>query len=252
MEKISVTILTKNSASTLKNVLEALELFDEVLIYDNGSTDETLEIASSFRNARIEKGSFDGFGPTHNKASALAKNDWIFSVDSDEIATKQLVEEINKLKLDIRCVYSVWRKNFYRDTFVKGCGWYPDRVNRLYNKTTTRFSSDLVHEKIQSCSLHEVKLNNPLLHTPYKSIAEFLNKMQNYTSLYATQEGGKKKSSLAIAITHGIFAFIKSYLIKRGILLGSVGLEISIYNGITSYYKYLKLREKRSSNTSMS
>lgn len=236
----------------LKDVLKALERFDEVLIYDNGSTDNTIEIASSFPNVCIQKGSFDGFGPTHNKASALTKNDWVFSVDSDEIATKELVDEIDQLHLDKKFVYSVWRKNFYRGVFIKGCGWYPDRVNRLYNKTSTHFSNDLVHEKIENSTVQEVKLNNPLLHTPYKSITDFLNKMQNYTTLYAAQQTQRKSSSLTTAVVHGLFAFIKSYVIKMGFILGSVGLEISIYNGITSYYKYLKLREKRGNNTPMS
>ena len=67
--------------------------------------------------------------------------------------------------------------------------------------------------------------------------------MQHYSTLFAEQNKGKKKSSLFHAIFHGFFAFFKSYILKTGIFLGAQGFIISLYNGHTAYYKYLKLAE---------
>lgn len=240
---ISVTILTKNSSKYLQEVLEALCAFNEVLIYDNGSTDATLAIARTFPNVTIHEGLFTGFGPTHNVASSLAKNDWILSIDSDEIATPELLQEINQLQLDPGKVYSIPRKNYYNGKWIRWCGWYPDRQIKLYNKKQTRFSEAQVHEAVITKGMEVVLLKDAVIHYPYANSADFLKKMQLYSDLFAAQYQGKRRSSTGRAIAHGIFTFFKSYLLKRGFLGGSEGFEISVYNANTAFYKYLKLAE---------
>lgn len=240
---ISVTILTKNSAKYLSQVFEALASFDEVLIYDNGSSDDTLSIAKCFPNVTVRQGPFTGFGPTHNVASDLAKHDWIFSIDSDEVATPELVQELATLALDSSSVYSVWRQNFYNGRWIRWCGWYPDRQVKLYNRQKTRFSDAQVHEAVITDNMKVVELVAPVRHYPYENTADFLNKMQTYSALYAKQARGKR-SSVSKAVGHGVFAFFKSYILKRGFLGGREGFIISVYNGNTAFYKYLKLLEE--------
>lgn len=239
---ISVTILTKNSQKYLEKVLKNLERFPEVIIFDTGSTDRTKEIANGFPNVSWHLGDFKGFGPTHNQASALAKYDWILSLDSDEVITPELVDEIFALSLDEGKVYSFWRKNFYRGKHIAGCGWYPDRVIRLYNRQSTRFSDDLVHEKVLDKMLQQIKLTHPVLHYPFDSVSSFIKKMDVYSDLFAKQS--TRKASITKAFFHALFAFFKSYILKRGFLLGSEGFEISWYNMNCAFYKYAKLAEK--------
>lgn len=238
---ISVTILVKNGQLHLEQVIQALKRFDEVLVVDTGSTDSSREIAKRFSNVRLVDEPFIGFGPTHNVASTLAKHDWILSLDADEIASQELVDEIFALQLDPNSVYTISRHNYFRGKFIKGCGWYPDCPIRLYNKTVTRFSDALVHEAVVSTGLHKKALKNPVKHYPYNTISDFLAKMQSYSTLFAKQYSGKRKSSLTKALGHGFFAFFKSYILKRGIFLGKEGFIISLYNSHTAYYKYLKL-----------
>src|SRR5581483_11061610 len=137
---ISVTVLTKNSEKYLEKVLEKASRFDEIAVLDTGSEDSTFEIIKNFPKVTLYKSPFLGFGPSHNLISSLAKHDWILSLDSDEILTDALIEEILQVKLHPSCVYSFPRKNFYRGKWIKGCGWYPDRVFRLYNRNETRFT----------------------------------------------------------------------------------------------------------------
>ncbi len=241
---ISATILTKNCQTTLAATLASLKRFPEVLIYDSGSTDQTLEIASKFPNVKIINGIFTGFGPTHNTASSHASHDWILSIDSDEILTPELIEEIFHLDLNPSKVYQINRKNYFNDKWIRWCGgWHPDPVVRLYNRRATRFTDDAVHEKVIVGDLKLTPLYSPLLHTPYRSMGDFLSKMQVYSTLFAEQNKGKKNSSMMKAIAHGWFAFLKSYLLKKGFLGGKEGFIISIYNGHTAFYKYLKLME---------
>lgn len=243
MMDISVTILTKNNGTTLSRALKSLLDFDEVLVYDNGSTDETIEIAKEFKNVKIVEGSFIGFGPSHNLASSLAKHDWILSLDSDEMLSMELVAEIQNLTKDSNAVYSFPRHNYYREKFIRGCGWYPDRQYRLYNRNRTAFTPVEVHEQIIVDGCTHIPLNNPMIHYSYSSIEDFLQKMQTYSTLFAKEHCGKKNSSPIKAILHGTCAFLKSYIIKKGFIDGYEGLLISFYNGHTAYYKYMKLYE---------
>lgn len=240
---LSVTVLTKNSQKYLREVLHALQSMDEIVVCDTGSTDETMSIAREFPNVVLYERPFIGFGPTHNMASSLARNDWILSIDSDEVATPELIQEIQSLQLSQGCIYSIPRHNEYRGKWIRWCGWYPDRTVRLYHRKETQFSNVQVHEAVEKRELREVCLKSPLRHYPYETVSDFLQKMQTYSTLFAEQYQGKKSSSLMHAIGHGLFSFFKSYVLKRGFLGGREGFEISFYNANTAFYKYLKLAE---------
>lgn len=244
---ISICILTKNAGATLRATLDSVCTFPEVILLDNGSTDNTLSIAKEFPNVRIFDSPFIGFGPLRNKASQLASHDWILCIDSDEILSPSLNKEIRQLSLDPHTAYLFPRHNYYNGKRIRGCGWDPERVARLYHRNFSRYSDSQVHESLIAPSLH--KLHSPLLHTPYRSTAEFLTKMQHYSTLFAEQYRGKRSSSFSKALAHGIFAFLRSYFFKRGIFCGAEGFTISLYNANTTFYKYLKLAEANQKNT---
>lgn len=248
MNEITVTILTKNAADTLTATLESCRFFSEVLIFDTGSTDQTLEIAKRYPNVRIVERSFCGFGPAHNEASELSSYDWILSIDSDEIMTPELAEEILSLELVSDQVYSLHRCNYFQGKWIRYCsGWYPDWNVRLFHRKQTHFTNALVHEAVQTEGKQVVFLKGKLLHTPYRSVEQLLMKMQHYSSLFAEQNKEIKQASLKTALFHGVGAFLKNYFLKRGFLGGKEGFIISLYNAQTTYYKYLKLAWRNNS-----
>lgn len=247
LSEISVTILTKNSQKYLREVLASVAPFGQVLLYDTGSTDETLAIAAEFPNVSIVRAPFIGFGPTHNLASAAAKHAWILSIDSDEIVTPAMVQAIESAPADPHAVYAFPRHNYFNGKWIKWCGWYPDSQMRLYHREKTRFSDAQVHEAILTDGMTVVPLAAPMVHYSYASLEDFLSKMQSYSTLFAQQNCGKKRATLPRALLHAAFAFFKSYVLKRGFMGGYEGFVISAYNGHTAYYKYLKLREANAS-----
>ena len=87
-------------------------------------------------------------------------------------------------------------------------------------------------------------LQGNLNHYTYDSIEALINKMQQYSSLYAEQNAGQKTSSPLAALLHGTWSFIRSYLIKSGWKHGADGLTISLTQAAGSYYKYAKLNER--------
>jgi len=240
---ISVVMLCKDNQRYIKKTLHAISKFNEVILIDTGSSDKTLEIAKSFSNVSIHKKPFNGFGSLRNIGSEIAKNDWILTLDTDEVISFELANEILNLTLNDKSIYEIPFKNFYNRKWIKGCGWYPEAHIRLYNKKKTSFTLFKVHEKVLKEDLNVVKLKNYIYHTSYHTISDFIEKMQRYSSLFAIQNAGKKKSSFKKALIHGFFAFFKSYFLKRGFLMGKEGFVISSYNANTAFYKYMKLLE---------
>ena len=238
---ITVTILTKNSKDTIGAVLESVHTFDEILLLDTGSVDTTLDIARSYPNVVIHHSPFIGFGPLHHVAAKKATHDWILSIDSDEVMTQELVQEIQALSLHPKTTYSFPRHNYFNKKHIRWCGWYPDQVVRLYNRNHTTFTEDQVHERVETHSLRVLSLSAPVLHYSYHSISDFLKKMEQYTTLFAQQNAPKKRVSVTSALLRGWFAFFRAYILKRVCFGGREGLIISLYQAHTTFYKYLKL-----------
>lgn len=241
MQPISAVIVVKNGERTIAEALQALASFDEVVLYDTGSCDRTLDIAQSFPNVTLYTQTFTGFGDCRNKAARLARNDWILAIDADEMISPELTKEILGLKLDPNTLYALPFHNYFNGKQIKWCGWHPESHIRLYNKKTTQFSDAKVHEGVIRQGLKEITLCHPVHHFPYSSISDFLVKMERYSTLFAEQNTGQKKSSPLIAFAHGAAAFFKSFLLKKGFMGGYEGFLISAYNGHTALYKYLKL-----------
>ncbi len=244
MPDISVVMITKNAERKLEQCLASLSSFSEVIIYDNGSTDSTLEIAARFANVKVFEGEFFGFGETKKHASALASHDWIFSLDADEVVSAELAKELQHINLDKQTCYQVRRDNYYRGKLIQCCGWYPEYIVRLYNRTQTNFSHAKVHEKVETKGLKVEKLGAPIEHYSFDSVADFLVKIQSYSEIYANDMQGKKHVSIVAGVGRGLFAFIKSYFFRKGIFCGFEGFVIAFFHGLGTTVKYLKLHEK--------
>lgn len=243
-QKISVVMLTKNSSEYLAQSLGALEMFDEIIVLDNGSIDDTIEIARSFKNVKLHTHEFIGFGPLKQLAVSLATNDWILSIDSDEIMKSKLTEEILSLSLDIESVYAIKRDNYYGERLVRCCGWSNDYVLRLFNKSKVHFNDKQVHESLVIGDAKVQKLNYSMQHYSFKNAEELIYKMQHYSTLYARENAGKKGSSVWKAWSRACFNFIKNYIFQKGFLYGYEGLLISVSNANGVFYKYIKLLEE--------
>lgn len=243
---ISVVILTKNSAKYIERCLGVLQAFPEVVVVDNGSTDQTMEIAVRFANVKIYQREFCGFGPLKNIGAGLASHDWVFFVDSDEIVSPELVQKILGQQLTEREVYRFYRKNYYAGRLIDGCNWDNDYVVRLYNRKITSFNDNQVHESIQTNNLTVTTLsgkNSFIYHFPYSNTHQLMAKLEHYADLYAVNKLGHKKVKLWTIPFRFFMAFVKSYLLKKGFKYGYEGFLISCYNAMGVLVKYFKLYE---------
>lgn len=239
---LSAVIITRNENARLPACLASLSFAGEVVVLDNGSTDGTPETARSLGARVTEVADWPGFGPQKNRAVALATGDWVLSIDADERVTPQLQGAIQAAIIDGRFdAYSLSRRSSYCGQYINHSGWYPDRIVRLFRRGTARFSDDLVHETLRA-DRPVGQLEGDLLHESFDDFEAVLEKANRYSTAGAQaldQRG--VKGSLAKALGHGIWAFIRTYLLKRGFLDGQLGLALAISNAEGTYYRYLKL-----------
>ena len=240
---ISAVVLAKNNKATIRKTLEALLEFNDVVVYDNGSSDATMNIAKAFSNVNVIEGEFKGFGWTKNKAASYAKNEWILIVDSDEVVDATLRETLQTKKLDKETVYIINFRAFYKNREVKHCGWNNQKIKRLYNKNVTTYNANDVHEDIIINGLKTEILAGNMEHYSYQSIEQFVAKANTYSTLFAQNNAGKKNSSPTKAFLNGAYSFIKTYFFKQGFRDGYVGLVIAYSHMVTNFYKYIKLYE---------
>ena len=242
IDSISVVMIAKDAASTIGISLESLKSFSEVIVYLNNSSDETEDIAKTYVNVKIIHGEFIGFGPTKNVAASYASNDWILSLDTDEVLDQRFVEYVQQLHLKEDTVYTILRSNYYKDKEIKHC-WGNDVIVRLYHRNRTSFTNSKVHEKILDTTMKVESLKGEVKHFPYAGLSDFIMKIDRYSSLFADANVGKKSSSPAKAILNAKFSFIKTYFLKKGFLDGYAGLIIAFSHMATNFYKYMKLYE---------
>jgi len=234
--RLSVVMITFNSEKYLRESLESALFADEVLVLDSGSTDKTLDIARSL-GVKVYQEPWRGFGKQKQRAVELAESDWVFVLDSDEVITEDLKEEVlNAIKENVYDGFFVPRLNYFFGKPIKRCGLYPDYSLRLFKKSKGRFTEDEVHEKV----LVNGKvgyLKSHMLHYAYETVEEFIQKQNRYSSLGA-------KPNKVKAILGPLWTFLKLYIFRLGLLEGWQGFLISALYSQYTFWKYIK--EKKS------
>ena len=94
MDSFSVVIITLNEEKNIARCIEAvLKVSDDIVVVDAMSTDKTVQIAES-KGARVLVKKWEGFSENKNIGAELAKNDWIISIDADEVISEELTKNI--------------------------------------------------------------------------------------------------------------------------------------------------------------
>jgi glycosyltransferase involved in cell wall biosynthesis len=246
MSSVSVILITKNEAANIRECLDSVSWADEIIVVDSGSTDGTADIARGVGAQVHVHADWPGFGPQKNRALGYASKDWIFSIDADERVTTELKAEIaSAMSAASAEGYYCPRLSQFCGTFVHHSGWYPDLVLRLFKRSAGRFSDSLVHESV-ILNGRTQKLRSPLLHYSYLTTSDVERKVEQYSTAAAQQmlQSGRCSNWAGAAMSAG-WAFVRTYVLRLGILDGSAGWNIARMNARTTYLKYRKLEALR-------
>lgn len=243
---LSVIVITKNEAHHIEACLRSVAFANQIVVLDSGSSDATLALAQALGAQTAINTDWQGFGVQKNRALALATGEWVLSIDADEFVPPALADEIRQaLQAPRFDAYSFPRRSSFCGQFMRYSGWYPDRVTRLFRREAARFSDDLVHERLLT-DAPVGKLNTALLHESYRNLEAVLDKANRYSTAGALlmQRRGKTASP-GTAFAHGLWAFLRTYVLRLGFLDGRLGLVLAISVAEGTYYRYLKLWQLR-------
>lgn len=246
MPGFSIVIICRNEAATIGRTLESLKgLSDDIIVYDNGSTDGTQHIIREY-DATLHEGKWEGFGKTKQKAIKLAKYDWILSLDADEAIDAELKNSLSVLKFDHeKKVYDISFRNFLGNKFLKYGEWGGDHHIRLFNRGTVQYDDAPVHEQlILPKDVVIKKIRGHVLHATMKDVHEYAEKMIQYSMLNALKYYGQgKKSSWFRIKLSPAFTFFNYYILRLGFLDGHEGFVCAKMTAWYTFLKYTRLRE---------
>lgn len=245
MPKLSAVIITYNEEAFIGKCLDSIEgIADEIVVVDSFSTDATEEICNR-NNVRFIKHEFEGYRDQKNYAILQATYKNILSLDADEALSDELRRSILEIKDKWDYAgYYFNRRNNYCGTWIRHCEWYPDRQLRLFHTDDGKWGELNLHEKfILSHNVSIGRLNGDLLHWPFISVQDHIDKMNKYSQIGAEEfyKAGRK-ANLFTPHIHFIWGFFRSYILNGGFLDGQNGYLICSIYAKSTYNKYRKLR----------
>ena len=237
----SVFIITLNEEKNIRRVLESVQSFDEIIVVDSGSTDDTTSIAKAL-GATVFHQDWLGFSKQKQHAMSLCKNDWVLNLDADEEIPEALLMEVEAEIKNGKSSAIRFKRNdlFLNKTYPKTCK-LPSNV-RLYKKSQASFDENcLVHESADVTG-PEVTLNTPFIHYGYNEIHTLLQKQNEYSTLKAKEKflNGENFSYTKLALVYPI-EFIKKFIFQRYVSFGWRGFILSLMNANYAFLKEAKL-----------
>ena len=243
--KISVVINTYNAERHLQRVLDAVKDFDEILICDMESTDQTLEIAqkNGCRIVTFKRKQYNIVEPAREYAIHEAKYEWVLVIDADELVTQELHDYLYQRISEEDCPSGLYipRKNYFMGHFMR-CH-YPDHLLRFFRKDKTHWPA-IIHcvpevdgrvEKIPA-SRRELAFE----HLANDTVENLVNKTNQYTRNELERRKDKRYGLLAF-LWRPFFRFFKTYILKGAILDGRPGFIKAMLEG---YYQFIFLSKK--------
>lgn len=262
MNKLSVVIIVYNEEQVIRRCLDSVkEIADEIIVVDSESTDSSPGICRDF-GCKVFRRKFDGYGTQKQFGVDQAANDWILSIDADEIVSDELKEEImillNKKQHpessiqhpDAACLpdrqgYRIPFSFYYMGKILKHAKMGKEYHLRLFNRKYGGFNSNTVHEGIELKGPGG-KLKNPIIHHSYRDLFHQIAKTNQYTSQAAEEyvKKGKSFSGLWIVFKFPVSFFIH-YILRGGFLDGYPGFMWSFLAAFSGSIKIAKTIEKQ-------
>ncbi|HIJ94159.1 MAG TPA: glycosyltransferase family 2 protein [Desulfuromonadales bacterium] len=246
MPPISVVIITFNEERNIERCLRSVQdVADEIVVLDSLSTDRTGEICEQYQARFIEQ-PFLGYVEQKNKALEYATYPHVLSLDADEELSDELKKSILGIKNNWQHDgYCFNRLTNYCGTWVKHCGWYPDRKQRLFDKRKGRWSGDTIHERyLLNDGSAPQHISGDLLHYSYDTIDQHLDQIKKFTTIMAQVQFKKGNfPGLSKLVLNPLWCFIRQYILRLGFLDGYHGLVICVLSACANFVKYSKTRE---------
>lgn len=242
---LSVSIISFNEEEDLPKTLKSIEdIASEIILVDSHSKDKTREIALEF-GAKVFVEDWKGHVAQKNSALSKCTQEWILSLDCDEVVTEELKEEIiHVLRNPSADGYLINRRTVYLGKPLKYT-WQPDLKLRLVRRgASPSFIGYDPHDSLKIEGKVE-RLKGEILHYSYKDIYDHFTKVVNYSRIAATsyRKMGKRFKYVNLFF-NPFYAFMKEFFLKKAFLDGIRGLIVASSESYYTFLKYLYLWEE--------
>lgn len=243
---LSAIVVTRNEEKNIRRCLESLRWVDEIVVVDQSSSDKTVSICQEYTDKVFVVANKGYCEPDRPVACAKARNSWVLYLDADEEVSSQLRDEIEVLFFSnptYTCYY-VPRKNIFLKKWIRGSGWYPGYVLRLFKKGAVGFSEKIHTDLFPKAACGY--LQQPLIHYTAERWEEYLAKSSRYTDILAQQELQKGKRVTLFNLAFKLFFLplaycLQKYILKKGFIDGWHGVLIAYLTFLTVFKMNLKL-----------
>ena len=237
---VTAVIAAHNEADQIEACVRSLSWAAEVLMVENDSSDDTIELARA-AGATVFSNPFTSIGAQRNAAIARAQHPWVFVVDADERATPALGDEVARRVTENRFdAYRVPRRNWFLGREIRHSGWDRDRPVRLF-RSTLRYDERPVHEHVITTAAPGV-LDEALLHQPYANLGEYFEKLGRYSRDWAAQNHARgRRASILTLLARPQLRFVSTLVWRGGWRDGWQGVVISALAGVSVASKYAHL-----------
>lgn len=248
MNNLSLLLLTKNESENLKewgSWIKKLNVVNEIVVIDDESTDDTIKVINSFASENLKINVYkrkinNDFSAQRNFGLSKCQNDWILSLDADEIPTDKCIFIINHLDLKKGQNYSFKRNIVYLGHTISHGQCLDDAPIKIFNKTEGIFEGT-VHEIWKSNS-DTYFTSQIILHYSIKNLSAFLEKINQYSTIRAQELYQQKhQPHLWEIIIYPKLKFLDLYFLKLGFLDGVPGMILSLSLSLYSFLVRSKL-----------
>lgn len=228
MPSVSAVIIARDEVDRIEAAIASVAFADEVLVVDSGSTDGTVERAQA-AGARVERTDWPGFVAQKARATAMARHDWVLSVDADERVSPALAAELVAALAapGDAAGFAVPRLTWWEGAPVRRGAWWPDARVRLFDRRRAAWAGVDPHDEVR-CRGPVRLLRAPIHHHPYRSLGEHFATIDAYTALGAAGlRAAGRRPGVGSWLRPWAHLF-KALVLKGGALDGHRGLSLAL------------------------
>ncbi len=239
---ITALVLTKNEAEMLPLCLERLAWADERLVVDSGSSDATVRLAEA-AGARVLFHEFKDFSDQTNWGFSQARGDWVVQIDADELMSGALRDSILRTAASNPAgdIFALRRDSYVFGHRMRASSWSGEWIPRLFRRGAVTFAGE-VHQDPQVNGRPVGKLDGRLIHYTYRSTAQYFEKFDLYSTLWAKKARARgRRTGLLEASASALWRVFHNYFIRGEILDGRVGVATAVLGGMHTFIRHMKL-----------
>jgi glycosyltransferase involved in cell wall biosynthesis len=246
MHTLSALIICKDEEDRILPCLESLKGFaDEIIAFDSGSTDKTVEIVRQYTDKVWVTEDWPGDGFQKQRALDKATCDWCIIIDADEWLDddmKSSIKEILSRDTIEEVAFKIPWGNIILGKQIR-FGRSARAPKRMFQREGAQISAVIVHANVEIEGKVSTIKKGYLMHNSLRGFDHLIEKNRSYaweTSLkYRSQ--GKRSYGVAFAVLRALWTFLLIYFLRLGILDGSRGLLMAVMFAQASFNKYAGL-----------